>query len=93
MELYNFPQETWDKATCERKANHLATDELGTPYPFMGYLGSWATCPPIFGVQRYNGGCWHNGKWYIGEYRPFPNLARGFKIIKVPAWGWQIVKE
>lgn len=90
--IYQFKAEVLDKATCEKKAKHLATDGMGTPYPFRGYIGSSASRPSAFGVERYNGGCVHDGQRYEGENRPFPILAKGFKIVVVPTWGWRIVK-
>lgn len=87
--LYQFPQETWDAAKCEKMAK--AKSQLA---PFKGYLGSSASIPPAFGVIRYNGGCIRprdNGEWYQGENRPFPIVAEGYEIIHVTSWGWRIV--
>ena len=86
-DIYQFPQETWNKDKCEKLANHIATDGLGTPYPFKGYIGSSASRPTAFGTEVFNGGCVHDGKWYRGENRPFPKLAHGFEIVIVPTWG------
>lgn len=90
--FYQHPQETWDAKKCEKLAKRTAKDGMGTPYPFKGYIGSSASCPPAFGPVRYNGGCERNGEWYQGENRPFPILAEGFEIVTVPSWGWRIVK-
>ena len=91
--IYTYPIEVWDAATCEKNAKHLAKDGLGTPYPFRGYIGSSATIPAAYGVTRYNGGTVINGQWYEGIRRPLPVLAKGFAIVVVPSWGWQIVKK
>ena len=91
--IYQHTPEIWDKATCEKKAKRIAKDGLGTPYPFKGYIGSSAKCPATFGVTHYNGGCIRNDEWYAGEDFPFPILAEGFEIVRVPTWGWRIVKK
>jgi hypothetical protein len=91
--LYQFPQETWDAATCAKLAKHTAKDGLGTPYPFKGYLGCPLSCPPRFGAIRYNGGCTHDGQWYQGEFRPLPRLPAGYRIVTVPTWGWRLIAE
>ena len=93
MITYNYPQETWDKATCESKAKHLAKDGMGTAYPFKGYIGSSASRPTAYGTERYNGGIVIDNEWYEATNRPLPKLAKGFKIVVVPSWGWRIVKE
>lgn len=89
--LYHYPQETWSVEKCEKLAKAIATDGLGTPYPFRGFLGAHSGIPPRFGDIRYNGGCVHDDEWYQGEHRPFPILPEGFEIISVPTWGWRIV--
>jgi len=91
--FYTFPQETWSAAVCESKAKRVAKDGLGTSYPFKGYIGSSASCPPAYGKVRYNGGCIHGDEWFNGEIRPFPKLAKGFEIVSVLSWGWRIVKK
>jgi len=93
MKLFQYPQEVWDPATCEKKAKYLAHDGLGTPYPFKGYIGSSASRPSAYGAEIYNGGCIHGNEWYNGENRPLPKVAKGFKIVSVVSWGWRIVKE
>jgi len=92
MKLFEYPPEVWDMAKREKKAKHLATDGMGTPYPFRGYIGSSACRPSTYGVEIYNGGCVHNNEWYNGENRPLPVIAKGFKIVVMPSWGWRIVK-
>lgn len=94
--LYQHPQEIWDKKTCEKAANHLAKDGLGTPYPFKGYIGSSGGFPAyssVYGTVRYNGGCERDGQWWQGENRPLPKVADGFEIVFVRSWGWRIVKK
>jgi hypothetical protein len=93
MDIYHHPKEKWSHSKCAKAAKHLATDGLGTPYPFKGYLGSSVALPAHFGTTIYNGGCVRNDKWYHGEHFPLPELAPGFKIIVVPTWGWRIVAD
>lgn len=90
-ELYEHPQETWDAKKCAKLAKRTVRDGMGTKHHRKGYLGSPCSPYPIFGPQRYNGGCIRKGKWYQGENKPFPKLAEGFEIISVPTWGWYIV--
>ncbi|MAG28101.1 hypothetical protein CMI47_21455 [Candidatus Pacearchaeota archaeon] len=89
---YTFPQETWDERKCAKLVKRVARDGMGTKYPFPGYIGSGASIPPTFGRIRYNGGCEHDGDWWEGEIRQFPQLADGYEIIHVATWGWRIVK-
>jgi hypothetical protein len=88
--IYQHPQETWDEKKCEKKAKHVAQDGLGTPYPWPGYIGN------TFGEIRYNGGCcrpdYITGDHYDGENFPLPKVAPGYKIIRVPTWGYRIIK-
>ena len=90
--IFNHEAEVWSAAKCERMANRVATDGLGTKYPFKGYIGSTASIPSTYGTTIYNGGCIHNEEWYAGENRPLPILAKGFEIVVVPTWGWRIKK-
>jgi hypothetical protein len=83
---YQYRPEVWDAKTCAKKAKHLATDGLGTPYGFLGYIGSH------YGQHTYNGGTIINGEWYQGENKPLPEVAPGFQIVRKPTWGWQIVR-
>jgi len=94
-EYYVHPQETWDVATCRKKAKHTATDGLGTPYPFKGYIGhdQYSVCGESYGTKRYNGGCVHNGDWYEGEIRPLPIIPANFEIIYLLDWGYQIKEK
>jgi len=63
-EYFQHPAETWNKQKCEKIANSIAKDGLGTPYPFRGYIGSSTSTPPKYGSVRYNGGCIRNEEWY-----------------------------
>lgn len=81
------PSETWDAARCEKEANHTASDGLGTPYPFKGYIGSH------YGKHRYNGGVIRDGEYYDGEIVPLPEVDDAYEIIHVPTWGYRIVKK
>lgn len=87
---YRHPVEKWNKVKCEKAVKHVATDGLGTPYPWPGYIGS--STSNQYGQVRYNGGCIRNGDWWAGEIRPLPKVVRGFKIVLVPTWGYRIVK-
>ena len=82
-EYYTYPQETWNRATCAKKANHTATDAVGTKYPFKGYIGpSLATCPyDGYGKLQYNGGTVIEGDWYEGIIRPLPEIHSDFEIV------------
>lgn len=88
-EYYVHQQEVWDRDKCLKASRRIATDGMGTPYPFPGYIGSHQTG---YGKQRYNGGCVRDGKWYCGEEKPLPKVADGFKIITVVSWGFRIVQ-
>lgn len=92
-DYYHFEVETWSVKKCEHLAKHVATDGLGTPYPFCGYIGSGYSIPPRFGPIRYNGGVVAGDEWYPGEYRPFPNLPEGFEIVYVSTWGWRLIDK
>lgn len=84
--LYRHPQETWDEAKCKKLAKRVATDGMGTKYPFKGYVGDM-----VFVAVRYNGGCVREGQWYQGEEWPMPILPSGYKIVQLPNWGFRIV--
>lgn len=88
LPLFQFPQETWDKAKCEKLAKRK-----GKNAPFKGYLGSAFSIPPAYGEIRYNGGCVHGDKWWQGENRPLPIVAEGFEIVYVSMWGWRLKKK
>ena len=91
-EYFTHPQETWTPRQCELAAKRFARDGMGTRYPWPGYIGSFANPSGSgYGKIRFNGGCCHGGDWYEGEIRPLPFVAKGFKIIRVPSWGWRIV--
>lgn len=87
LPLYQHPAEVWDAKKCQQMARYRATDGMGTPYPFLGYIGD--SC---YGDIRYNGGCERGGKWWQGEKHPLPVVAEGFEIIHVPTWGYRIRK-
>jgi hypothetical protein len=91
-DIYKHKPEVWDATKCLKLSRHVATDGMGTPYPFKGYIGSSASRPTKYGTETYNGGCICDDKWYRGEFFPFPKLAKGFKIEHVSTWGWRIVK-
>jgi hypothetical protein len=91
---YERSQEVWDAAKCAKAANRTATDSLGTPYPFKGYIESTTGYPCIsYGQHRYNGGCIRNDEWYEGEIIPLPKVSAGFEIIHVPTWGYRIIRK
>ena len=92
-DIYQHKPQVWDKTKCERMAKRVATDGMGTKYPFQGYIGSSASRPTAYGTERYNGGCIRNNTWFKGENFPFPILAPGFEIVVVPTWGWRIIKK
>jgi len=91
--LFQHPQETWDKAKCEKLAKYRHVDAFGTKQSRKGFLGSGAAIPARFGITRYNGGCERNGEWWQGENFPFPILAEGFEIVYVLIWGWYIQRK
>jgi len=84
--LYQHPEIHWNLRECERAAKHIATDGLGTPYPWPGYIGNH------FGPVLFNGGCVYRGDWYPGEHRELPLVHKNFEIIHVPTWGYRIVR-
>ena len=85
-EIYQNKQETWSKEQCKKAANRTARDGMGTPYPFKGFIGD-----SQYGEKLYNGGCIRDDQWYAGEFFPLPIVAEGYKIIRVPTWGYRIV--
>lgn len=91
--LYQHPQEVWDAKKCEKLAKRTVKDGLGTPYPFKGYLRLGELGHYAHGMSvRYNGGTVIDGKWWQGEEWPLPKLADGFEIVRVPTWGYRIIK-
>ena len=94
-EYYIHPRETWNAATCRKKAKYTATDGHGTPYPFKGYIGSdhFSLYHESYGTKSYNGGCVRNGDWYEGETRLLPIIPDHFEIVHLPAWGYQIKEK
>jgi hypothetical protein len=92
LPLFQNPREVWDTKKCEKMAKRIARDGLGTPYSFRGYIGHGHGSVPMYGKVYYNGGTVKNGKWFQGEDRPLPKVAKGFKIVYRPTWGFQIVK-
>lgn len=91
--IFHHPQETWDEAKCDKLAKRYERDGMGTRYPFPGYIGSYASMPPMFGEILYNGGCVHNSEWYQGEFFPLPILPDNYEIVSVLNWGWRIVRK
>jgi len=89
--FYIHPRETWDEEKCKKIAKRVARDGMGTKMHFPGYIGS-CIAPYGWGKTRYNGGCVRDGEWYDGEIRRLPRVAKGFKIVKRPTWGYQLVK-
>jgi len=87
-EYFDIPPEVWDAKKCEWEAKRRFVDGYGTRSHLPGLQMFMENGP-----KRYNGGCTHNNKWYPGEVRHLPVLAKGFKWITVPTWGWRIVKE
>ena len=89
---YIHPREVWDANRCEKVVKHVAKDGLGTPYPWGGYVGDFRSGMGGYGRIRFNGGCIHEDQWFDGDIRPLPKVAKGFKIISIPAWGYRIIK-
>jgi len=83
---YPRPAEVWSAAKCEKVANTTASDGLGTPYSFKGYLGV------NYGKHRYNGGIVYGNEWWPGENRPLPILAKGYRVVVISTWGYRLVK-
>jgi hypothetical protein len=90
LPLYQHPQQTWNASKCKRLANRTARDGLGTKHHYKGHI--YAGELGFIGGVRYNGGCVINGRWYQGEEHKLPILAKGFKFVIVPTWGYRIVK-
>lgn len=87
LPLYQNKPEKWNQKKCEQSAKHIASDGLGTKYPFKGYIGNH------YGEIRYNGGTIKENEWWQGENRPLPIVHPDFKLTYRPTWGWQIVKK
>lgn len=85
---YNMPPEVWDAKTCEKAAKKRFVDGYGTRSHLPGLHVFMKSGP-----ERFNGGNVYEGKWYPGVICNLPVLAKGFKWIIVPTWGWRIVKE
>jgi len=90
--LYTYPQETWDAAQCLKFSRRTQRDGLGTPYPFKGYLPAPHPCATHGQPLRFNGGTVIDGEWYAAVLWPLPKVAEGFKWIKIPSWGWHLIK-
>lgn len=84
---YKHPQITWTAEECKKISNRIATDGLGTPYHFKGYIGNIVR----IGQQRYNGGTVRNGKHYVGDDYGIPKVAKGFSIRYMISWGYVLV--
>lgn len=91
MKVFTYPRETWSIEQCNKKVRYTATDGMGTKYPFKGYIGSSASMPTAYGLEKYNGGIVIGDEHYDATYREFPILPKGFEIVVVPSWGWRIV--
>lgn len=92
MAYYVHPRETWDKKKCERMAKRIVKDGMGTSYPWPGYIGSWAGNGCGYGRIRYNGGCVREEEWYEGEEWLLPIVHKDYVIIRVPSWGYRIIR-
>ena len=91
---YIYPQEDWDHAKCERAAKRREKDGYGTIHPWKGKISDHGSPYPTYGNSiRYNGGTTIDGEWYERVTRPLPKVAKGFKIVNRPTWGYYIEKE
>lgn len=94
-EYYHRPQETWDRAKCEKLVKRRIKDGLGTVRTARGYLyaseisGHYAFDDLKI---RYNGGCIRNDKWYQGEISQLPIIPPEFEIV-YDTLGWRIIKK
>lgn len=90
--LYQHKQEVWDEAKCKKAAKHIASDGMGTKYPFRGFIGPF-TAYDHYGVTRYNGGCERDGEWRQGEFRPLPQVHQDYEIVHRSSWGYVIQRK
>ena len=84
--LYSHPVEVWNAAKCARLAKRKQTDGYGTKDHLAGFIHS------NYGLTRYNGIIEREGNLYGSEYRPLPNVAKGFEIVYVESWFYRIIK-
>lgn len=91
MKVFKYPRETWSVEQCNKMVRYTASDGMGTKYPFKGYIGSSASRPAAYGVEKYNGGIVIDNEFYDATLREFPILPNGFEIVAVSSWGWRIV--
>lgn len=81
---YQHPREVWDAKKCAK----MAKKRYFT-------LGHYAHGTRV----RYNGGTvvpWNGPeeeqKWYPGEQWPLPEVAEGYVLVRVPTWGYKLIR-
>lgn len=93
QEYYTPKQEVFSEAKCKRLANQRLKDGYGTRHPYKGSFQPDHVSYG-YGVMDYNGGIVRKGVYYRkGTNIPFPKLAKGYKFIYFPTWGWFIRKD
>ena len=93
MKIFTHKQETWDRAKCQKEANRVFRDGMGTPGP-RGIIASSGSNYPQYGqTQRYNGGTIVDGEWYEAVSVPLPAIHEDFCFESWPAWGRFIKKK
>ena len=84
--LFSHPAEVWNAVKCARLAKRKQTDAFGTKDHLAGFIRG------NYGLQRYNGLIEREGNLYGSEYRPLPNVAKGYEIVYEPTWFYRIIK-
>ncbi len=94
-ELYQYPQETWTAAECERRSKVRQTDGYGSKHPYPGLVQGSGCAVVYYGEQRFNGGTTNtpDGEWYRGYNRPWPAIPPEYEFYVISSWGTYIRRK
>lgn len=90
QDYYVNPRETWDRKKCEIMSKAAPKNAFGDSPP-KGLINDYSSPYNAPGLKhRYNGGCIREGKHYMGELTPLPEIHPDFEIVPLPSWGDRI---